>query len=167
MASTVRINRQNRADWAWGYGMVLPLLAGLGVFYFYPVFRVFRDSLYNVGAFNRSSWAGLANYEKMVRDGAMWGSLGNTFMYALIIIPFTVVLALVLAALLNTKIRGRDVFRVIFFIPTVTMAAAIAMVWRWIFNGDFGILNHLLRALGGTGWPVSASCPSGWASATI
>ena len=153
MTTRVHINRQKRIDWAWGYGMILPLLAGLGVFYFYPVFKVFRDSLYNVGAFNRSSWAGLGNYTKMFQDATMWQSLGNTLMYAVLIIPLTVVLALIRAALLNTKIKGRDVFRVIFFIPTVTMAAAIAMVWRWIFNGDFGILNHLIKSVGGTPQP--------------
>ena len=150
MSVKTRITRQKRIDWAWGYGMILPLLAGLGLFYFYPVFKVFRDSLYNVGAFNRSSWAGLNNFIKMFQDNVMWRSLQNTMMYAVIIIPLTVILALILAALLNTKIRGRDVFRVIYFIPTVTMAAAIAMVWRWIFNGDFGILNHIVKAMGGS-----------------
>lgn len=150
MTVKTRITRQKRVDWAWGYGMILPLLAGLGLFYFYPVYKVFRDSLYNVGAFNRSSWAGLANYTKMFQDGVMWRSLGNTLMYAVIIIPLTVIFALILAAMLNTKIKGRDVYRVIYFIPTVTMAAAIAMVWRWIFNGDFGILNHIVKVFGGT-----------------
>ena len=130
--------------------MILPLMAGLGVFYFYPVFKVFRDSLYDVGAFNKSSWVGTANYQKMFADSTMWKSLGNTFLYVALIIPATVFLALVLAALLNTKIKGRGVFRVIFFIPTVTMSAAISMVWRWIFNGDFGILNYVVTKLGGT-----------------
>lgn len=150
MTVKTRITRQKRVDWAWGYGMILPLLAGLGLFYFYPVYKVFRDSLYTVGAFNRSSWAGLANYTKMFQDSVMWRSLGNTMMYAVIIIPLTVILALILAAMLNTSIRGRDVYRVIYFIPTVTMSVAIAMVWRWIFNGDFGILNHIVRIFGGT-----------------
>lgn len=150
MTVKARITRQKRVDWAWGYGMILPLLAGLGLFYFYPVYKVFRDSLYTVGAFNRSSWAGLANYTKMFQDSVMWRSLGNTMMYAVIIIPLTVILALILAAMLNTNIRGRDVYRVIYFIPTVTMSVAIAMVWRWIFNGDFGILNHIVRIFGGT-----------------
>ena len=143
------LTRHKLHDWLWGYSMILPLLLGLGVFYFYPVVRVFRDSLYNVGAFNKSSWAGLANYEKMFSDSSMWKSLGNTFSYVLIIIPATVFFALVLAALLNTNIKGRGLFRVIFFIPTVTMSAAIAMVWRWIFNGDFGILNYVVTRLGG------------------
>ena len=143
------LTREKLGNWLWGYSMILPLLLGLGVFYFYPVVKVFRDSLYNVGAFNKSSWAGLANYEKMFSDSGMWKSLGNTFSYVLIIIPATVFFSLVLAALLNTKIKGRGVFRVIFFIPTVTMSAAIAMVWRWIFNGDFGILNFIVTRLGG------------------
>ncbi len=143
------LTRDKLGSWLWGYSMILPLLLGLGVFYFYPVVKVFRDSLYNVGAFNKSSWAGLANYEKMFSDSGMWKSLGNTFSYVLIIIPATVFFSLVLAALLNTKIKGRGVFRVIFFIPTVTMSAAIAMVWRWIFNGDFGILNFIVTRLGG------------------
>ena len=145
-----QVSRNTLKDWLWGYLMIFPLFAGLGVFYFFPVFRVFRDSLYTVGAFNKSSWAGLSNYERMLTDEAMWRSLRNTFSYVVLIIPLTIFLALILAVLLNQKIRGRDTFRVILFIPTVTMASAIAMVWRWIFNGDFGILNHLVKLMGGT-----------------
>ena len=144
-----KLTREKMKNWLWGYGMILPLMVGLAVFYFYPVGRVIRDSFYNVGAFNKSTWAGLANYQKMLMDEGMWKSLGNTFSYVLLIVPATVFLSLVLAALLNMKIKGRDVFRVIFFIPTVTMSAAIAMVWRWIFNGDFGILNYFVTSAGG------------------
>ena len=74
-----RLTREKLTNWLWGYSMILPLLLGLGVFYFYPVGKVMRDSFYNVGAFNKSSWAGLANYEKMLSDSGMWKSLGNTF----------------------------------------------------------------------------------------
>ena len=144
------MTREKLKNWLWGYGMILPLMIGLAVFYFYPVGRVIRDSLYDVGAFNKSTWAGLKNYQNMLSDSTMWKSLINTFCYVLIIVPGTVFFSLVLAALLNLKMRGRGVFRVIFFIPTVTMSAAIAMVWRWIFNGDFGILNYLVTSLGGT-----------------
>ncbi len=144
-----KLTREKIKNWLWGYGMILPLMFGLAVFYFYPVGRVIRDSFYNVGAFNKSTWAGLSNYQKMITDEGMWKSLGNTFGYVLLIVPATVFLSLVLAALLNMKIKGRGVFRVIFFIPTVTMSAAIAMVWRWIFNGDFGILNYIVTSAGG------------------
>ena len=144
-----KLTRSNLTNWMWGYGMILPLLIGLGVFYFYPIARVFRDSFYNVGAFNKATWAGVKNYETMFADATMWSSLGNTFKYVILIVPATVFFSLVLAALLNNKIRGRGIFRVIYFIPTVTMSAAISMVWRWIFNGDFGILNYIITYLGG------------------
>ena len=131
MTTRVHINRQKRIDWAWGYGMILPLLAGLGVFYFYPVFKVFRDSLYNVGAFNRSSWAGFANYSKMFQDSTMWQSLGNTLMYAVLIIPLTVVLALILAALflLLFGLTGIAASH----LATDVLAAALSMVLFTIY----------------------------------
>lgn len=135
-------------DSLWGYAMILPLLIGLSVFYFYPFVQVLIDSFYNVGAFNKRSFAGLNNYVQMLSDEKMWGTMGNTFQYVLLIVPITIILSLVLAGLLNTKIRGVGLFRVIYFIPTVTMSAAIAMVWRWIFNGDYGILNYIMTLLG-------------------
>jgi len=143
-------NTQKRKDMAWGYGMILPLFLGLAVFYFYPVVKVIYDSFFNVGAFDKRTFAGLENYKTMIADAAMWKSLGNTFLYVALIVPFTVILALILAELLNQKMKGRDVFRVIYFIPTVTMTVAIAMMWRWIFNGDFGILNHIVGWFGGS-----------------
>lgn len=145
-----RISKSKLTDWLWGYSMILPLLAGLSVFYFYPFFQVIIDSFYNVGSFNRRTFAGLSNYQKMFTDSDMWLSMGNTFLYVLIIVPLTIFLAMVLAAMLNTKIKGLSLFRVIYFIPTITMAAAIAMVWRWIFNGDYGILNYIVTSLHGT-----------------
>ena len=62
------LTREKLGNWVWGYVMILPLMAGLGVFYFYPVVKVIRDSFYNVGAFNKSTWAVLVNYEKMLSD---------------------------------------------------------------------------------------------------
>lgn len=144
------ISKSRITDWLWGYSMILPLMAGLSVFYFYPFFKVIIDSFFNVGAFNRKTFAGLLNYQKMLTDSDMWASMGNTFLYVIIIVPLTVFLAMILAAMLNTKIKGLSLFRVIYFIPTITMAAAIAMVWRWIFNGDYGILNYIITSLHGT-----------------
>ncbi len=137
-------------DMAWGYGMIFPLFAGLAVFYYYPVFKVIYDSFFNVGAFDRRTFVGLSNYIQMISDATMWKSLGNTFLYVLLIVPTTVFLALILAQMLNTGIKGRGFFRVIYFIPTVTMSVAVAMMWRWIFNGDFGIFNYVITMFGGT-----------------
>lgn len=144
-----KVKKKSHAkEYAWGYGMIAPLVLGLGVFYFYPVFKVFFDSFHDVGAFNKRKWVGLANYQKMFQDPVMWQSLGNTVKYVLIIVPATLIIALILASFLNMEIRGRSFFRVIYFIPAVTMGAAIAMIWRWMYNGDYGILNYILNSLG-------------------
>lgn len=140
--------KSHAKEYAWGYGMIAPLVLGLGVFYFYPVFKVFFDSFHDVGAFNKRKWVGFANYQKMFQDPVMWQSLGNTVKYVLIIVPATLIIALLLASLLNMGIRGRSFFRVVYFIPAVTMGAAIAMIWRWMYNGDYGILNFILNSLG-------------------
>lgn len=140
--------RSHRKEYAWGYGMIAPVTLGLGVFYFYPVLKVIRDSFYEVGAFNKRSWCGLKNYQRMFQDSVMWQSLGNTCKYVVLIVPIMIFLALVLASLLNTGIRGRSFFRVIYFIPAVTMGAAVAMVWSWMYNGNYGIINAVLNVFG-------------------
>ena len=128
--------------------MIAPLVIGLSVFYFYPVFKVFFYSFHDVGAFNKSKWCGLANYQKMFQDPVMWQALGNTVKYVLIIVPCTIIIALILASFLNMGIKGRSFFRVVYFIPAITMGAAVAMIWRWMYNGDYGIINYILNLFG-------------------
>lgn len=145
------MSHRKKTEIFWAAVMIAPVTIGLIIFYFYPFFSVIGDSFYDIGAFDRKQgFVGLGNYAKMMADPEMWMSLGNTFKYVLIIVPITVVLAILIAVLLNSKIRGVSVFRVIYFIPAITMAAAVAMVWKWIFNGDFGILNYVIELLGGT-----------------
>lgn len=140
--------KSRKKEYGWGYLMISPLVLGLGIFYFYPVFKVFFDSFHEVGAFNKTKWIGLANYEKMFQDPVMWQALGNTVKYVIIIVPSTIILALILATFLNMGIKGRSFFRVIYFIPAITMGAAVAMIWRWMYNGDYGIINFILNKLG-------------------
>ena len=64
----------------------------------------------------------------------MWQALGNTVKYVLIIVPCTIVIALILASFLNMGIKGRSFFRVVYFIPAITMGAAVAMIWRWMYK---------------------------------
>ena len=135
-------------EWAWGYVMIAPLTLGMAVFYIYPVIKVLFDSFREVGAFNQGKWIGIRNYQELLQDPLMWRALGNTLKYVVIIVPGILFLALLLACLLNMKLKGRSVFRVIYFLPSITMGAAVAMIWSWIYNGDFGILNQLLMLLG-------------------
>lgn len=143
-----KLNARQRENYFAGYTMIFPLVLGLSVFYFYPIFKVFIDSFFEVGAFNQRKWVGLENYITMFQDEVMWQSLFNTLRYVVVVVPATIMLALVLAVFLNMKIKGRAFFRVVYFIPAITMSAAVAMIWRWMFNGDYGIINYFLNLLG-------------------
>jgi ABC transporter, permease protein len=142
--TSIKLNK----EWLTGYLMIFPVVAGLLVFYIYPIFKVIIDSFYEVGSFNKRSFVGLDNYLTMFNDPKMWLSLFNTFSYVIVIAPGTIIISLILAALLNTKIKGRGFFRVVYFIPAITMGAAVAMIWKWMYNSDHGIINAILNALG-------------------
>lgn len=143
------MNHRKKTELFWGLFMIAPVTLGLIVFYFYPFFRVIRDSMHNIGSFDRDmGFVGLANYQTMLQDKEMWDTLLNTFGYVIIIVPFSLLFALIIAVLLNTNVKGLSVFRVIYFLPAITMSVAVSMVWKWIFNGDYGILNSIMTALG-------------------
>ncbi|MBL8959092.1 MAG: sugar ABC transporter permease [Gemmatimonadetes bacterium] len=93
---------------------------------------------------------GLANYRELLRDPQFWNALKNTALYALYV-PVTMGLALGAAVLLNQPLRGIRVLRAMVFLPAIVSYVAIAMVWQWIYHADYGLLNHVLQRLGGTG----------------
>ena len=103
----------------------------------------------------------------MISDSVMWSTLWNTLRYVLVIVPFTLALSILIAALLNTGIKGRSVFRVIYFIPAITMSTAISMIWRWIFNSDFGIINYALSKVGIPGVQWLSSPSTAWIAISI
>lgn len=145
------LRKRQLKDYAWGYAMVAPLMIGLTVFYFYPFFQSIYMSFTETGAFNRSVWNGIDNYIRLLGDKTFFQSLGNTFFYVIITVPVGILLSMILAVLLNSKIKGTSFYRTIYFLPSVTMAAAISLVWKWIYNGDYGLLNVLLEAIGISG----------------
>ncbi len=147
-------SRRDVKDWLWGYGMVAPLVAGLIIFYFYPFVQSIYMSFTKTGAFNRSTWNGITNYVELIGDKTFWQSLKNTLVYVIMTVPVGILLSIVMAGLLNSKIKGTSFYRTVYFLPSVTMAAAISLVWRWIYNGDYGLLNVILGFLGikGVSW---------------
>ena len=122
-------------------------MLGLIILNLYPMVDTIRQSFYKTGDFGKGNvFVGLKNYQKVLGDGEVWQSLWNTVKYAIIEVPFSVVIALLLAVLLNKKLKGRDVFRTIFFLPMVVAPAAIAMVWKWLYNTQFGLLNNIFHS---------------------
>ena len=145
MANPKKGTSQERNEFVWGWIFILPTMIGLIVLNIYPIFKTIYESFFKTGDFGRGNiFIGAENYTKMFGDGEVWQALINTFKYAIVEVPFSIIISLVLAVLLNRKMKGRAIYRTIFFLPMVAAPAAIAMVWRWLFNAEFGLLNHIL-----------------------
>jgi multiple sugar transport system permease protein len=143
-----RISKSTLNEWKWGYIMIFPTFIGLMVLNIIPAIQTLILSFEKAGAFGKSTWVGLENYKKLFQDTAVIQAVFNTLGYTIISVPAIVILSLIVAVLLNQKIKGRSVYRTIYFLPMVAAPAAIAMVWRWLFNSDYGLINYLLSAIG-------------------
>lgn len=130
------------------YGFLLPNLVGFVVFTFLPVFAALLISLTDWNLLQPPHWVGLQNFVTLAQDALFRKVLGNTAVYVLGTVPIQMILALLVAMALNQSIPGTLFFRAAFFMPVVTSAVAIALVWRWIYNADFGVLNSMLYMLG-------------------
>ena len=131
----------------WGYFMVLPTVTGLIVLNLWPMLQTLYLSLCSSGDFGQFKWEGLGNYIELIEDPDFWLSMRNTLLFTLYTVPLGVFFSLLTAQFLNTGIKARGLFRTLFFIPVVSAPAAVAMIWRWIYNADYGILNQLLGML--------------------
>lgn len=133
----------------WGWAMVAPTIIGLIVLNIIPIFQTLKMSFHKSGDFGRNDiFVGFENYQRMLGDTQVWQATWNTFKYTLLVVPATVTLAIFLAVLLNSKIRGKHLYRTIFFLPMVAAPAAVTMVWKWLYNTDFGLINFVLGKMG-------------------
>ncbi|MGM0123125.1 multiple sugar transport system permease [Enterococcus sp. AZ194] len=132
----------------YGYLFIAPTAIGLFLLNIYPAIQTIYLSFQRSSGFGNSVFVGLENYKKMFADKEVWQSLVNTFIYAIISVPVIVVLSLLVAVLMNQKIRGLSVYRTIYFLPVVAAPSAVAMIWRWLFNSDYGLINFTLNKLG-------------------
>ena len=133
------------SEFIWGWLFIIPTMTGLIILNIYPMIDTIRQSFYKTGDFGKGNvFVGLSNYKKVLGDAEVWQALWNTVKYALVEVPFSIVIALVLAVLLNKKLKGRSVFRTIFFLPMVVAPAAVAMIWKWLYNSNFGLINNVL-----------------------
>jgi multiple sugar transport system permease protein len=128
-----------------------PFLIGLSLFTIYPFVNVFilsfKENYKLSGAF---SSIGLENYTQVFRDPNFLNGLKNTGLYVLFVVPLATVLALLIANALNQDIRLKAVFQTSYFLPMVTSITAIGLVWKWLFNYDYGLINYLISQFGGS-----------------
>ena len=144
-------SRRAKKDWVAAYVFIAPVTIGLLIFYIWPFVQNVWFSFNEVNKFNMTTFVGVQNYVDMVQDKEMWKTFGNTLKYVVCTVPVGLFLSICIAALLNSKIKGTSIYRTLYFLPSVTMAAAVAMVWKWIYNEKMGILNSVIRGMGGKG----------------
>lgn len=138
------------------YIFILPAILGLLLFYIGPMIASFAFSFTDYNMLSSPEWIGLENYRTMIHDDIFWKSLRVTAIYSVFSVPLVLVTGFTLAVLLNQKIPGVTIFRSIFYLPTVMSGVAVATLWRWIFNSDFGLINLMLDKVGiyGPGWLI-------------
>lgn len=124
---------------------ILPALLGTFVFIIIPVFVSFGFSFIDWDLLNTPKFVGFLNYKTVFSDELFYKILGNTFVYAISTSVFGVIIPLILACILNNKIRGSNFYKTAYFLPFVTPLIVIAIIWQWIFDPNIGLLNNVLR----------------------
>ena len=157
-ATAVRPARRRslaRQEALWFYIFVSPWLIGFGLWVAGPMLASFYLSFTSYQITEPPNFVGLGNYERLFNDPLFWQSLRVTAYFTFLSVPLSVACAVVVAMLLNQPIPWLSAWRTIYYLPSITSGVAIALMWAWIFNPNFGLLNvTLYSATGvqGPGW---------------
>ncbi len=146
-----------RGEWrSLGVGLLFisPWIVGFLAFTMYPVVASIYYSFCDYDVLSKPVLIGTLNYRDMFTDAVFWKALFNTLYYVAFSLPLGLLLALLIAILLNNQVKCRPLFRTCFFLPSLVPIVAVSMLWLWIFNGSFGLLNYALNLLGihGPNW---------------
>jgi multiple sugar transport system permease protein len=136
---------------ATAYALLAPNLVLFGLFLLVPLALTVVLGFQETSGFGVGEWIGLGNYERMAADDVFWRSALNTVLFAAVTVPLTLAGGLGLALLLDRPIRGRTLFRSLFYLPYVLSGVVVALLGRWIFNENLGVVNKLIRTFGGEG----------------
>ena len=154
------IKRQSRMasrEARWGWFFIAPWIGGFLVFTLIPVVTSFFLSFTDYELVTAPRWVGTKNFvDLFTADRLFLLSLYNTAYYVLFSVPLGIIGAFTLSMLLNVKLRGMNFYRTVFYLPAVTSGVAVSLLWMWLFNPQFGLINYLLRSLGlyAPGWLV-------------
>ena len=139
-----RLSAAARREQNWGWFMVAPTIIGLLILNVWPFIQTLYASFCEHLGFGHYKFIGFENYINMFQDADFWKATWNTVYFCILTVPIGLFLSLLVAILLNAKIKGKSFFRSVFFLPMICAPAAVTMVWRWIFNSEYGILNQIL-----------------------
>ena len=142
-----RLRRAFRGALVW-YGFVLPPLFLILIFIGYPTAIAFQQSVFTAVPGGGQKFAGTYHFERLLTDAVFWGALGNTILLGVAFLVIIIPLATILASMLNRVRRGATPLKVIYFLPQLTSSVAIAILFHYVFQPDWGLLNGWLRTLG-------------------
>ena len=149
-----KLSREARSEQRWGLAFVAPPFIGFLAFMAIPILFAFFASLTKWNGINSMTdkFVGFQNYIDLFHDEKFWKVLGNTAIY-MIAIPVGMLLGLIIAVGMNRKIRGVRILRTMYYIPVISSLVAVAILWMWVFNYDYGLLNSLIELLTGKHGP--------------
>jgi len=131
-----------------------PSIVGMSIFVAVPILVSIVLSFTEWNLIGSIKWVGIDNYITILKSDKFYSSLKHTLYFISLYLPSVVVISFLIASLLNQKLRGTNFFRAIYFLPVVTSWVAVAVVWSWVFNGEYGLLNYFLSFIGvdGPSW---------------
>lgn len=132
---------------------ISPWLIGFLWFFLYPTVSSLYYSFTEYNVLQPEKWVGLQNYGDLLHDTAFWNALGNTVYYTVFSVPLNILVAFMIAVLMNRQMPGRALMRTLVYVPVVVPVTATAMIWMWLFNSNWGMLNNLLAVVGIDGPP--------------
>lgn len=138
----------------YGWLFVSPWLVGLLAFYGYPLVSSFYYSLTSYSILQPGHYVGLQNFVNLLHDKVFWTSIYNTVYFTVFFVPLSIIFGVILAMMLNVRVRGMSFYRTFFFLPTLVPHVALAVLWLWLLNPQYGLVNSALNALGipGPAW---------------
>jgi multiple sugar transport system permease protein len=147
----------NREQTFWAYVFLLPWIIGLTVFITGPILYSLGLSFFNYTLGQDATFIGLDNWIRaFTQDELFWPTIGRTFLYTGVVVPLSVVGALLIAILLNQRLRFTTFYRTVFFMPHLAPTVAATYIWLWLLNPQYGLLNEIIFQIGynltGTGW---------------
>ncbi|MBU7592695.1 carbohydrate ABC transporter permease [Metabacillus halosaccharovorans] len=132
----------------WAYLFIAPTVIGLFVFYMFPAIASFALSFTKWNGISTAEYVGLENMMTLLNDESFIRSVLNTVVFTIVSVPLSVIFALIISLLLNQRIKGMVMYRTLYFLPVVTMPVAVGMVWKWLYNTEYGLINYMLGSLG-------------------
>jgi multiple sugar transport system permease protein len=145
-AGIIKTGHMNKT--MWGYFFITPAILGLLLFNFGPMLFSLGISFFKWDVVTPAEWIGFKNYTRLAKDPLVLKSLAVTAYYTLLTVPLTTVIGLLVASLLNTKVKMMSVFRTIFYIPSIVPAVASSALWMFLCNPMYGLLNNVLGIFG-------------------